>query len=33
MLSWLAAAGRADDTVILADGNRVRGSIVCLAPE
>ena len=33
MLSLLAAAGRADDTVILSDGSRVRGSIVSLAPD
>lgn len=33
MLSWLAAAVRADDTVILTDGSRVRGSIVSLAPD
>lgn len=28
-----AALGRADDTVVLTDGNRVRGSIVSLAPD
>ena len=28
-----AAIGRADDTVVLTDGNRVRGSIVSIAPD
>ncbi len=33
LLFLLATAGRADDTVVLTDGNRVRGSIVSLAPD
>ena len=33
LLSFLAFASRAADTVILSDGSRVRGSIVSLAPD